>query len=113
MKKTMLEVDGKQIEVEALERKAQTTVQETDPFLKRVRSLRKEGYKEWEVADILGMTVVDMRKEISKRLREEREILVKKAVELHEAGESVRAIAIALGRNESSVRLLLSDIANN
>ena len=109
MKKTMLNVGGKPMEVECLDRKAQISIQVNDPFVKRVNDLRKNGYSEKEVADILGMTVAELRKEMGKRLHEAREELIRKAKELRKAGEPTHAIAVALGVNESTTRLLLSD----
>lgn len=109
MKTTTLDVGGKPTEVECLKRKAQISIQVNDPFVKRVKDLRKSGYTEKEVADFLGMTVAVLRKEMGKRLHEAREELIRKAKELRDAGESSHAIAVALGVNESTTRLLLSD----
>lgn len=94
-------------EVEALNRKAQVSLKNTDPFIKRVKSLKDEGHSEKEVATMLGTTVVGLRKEISRRLRDERNRLAKEAAKLREAGESTNAIALKLGIKESSVKLLL------
>lgn len=96
-------------EVEALNRKAQVKLVHEDPFIQKVRELRDNGYSEREVAEFFGMSIVDMRKEINRKLKEEREKLVKEAAKLREDGKSTREIAILLGRNESSVRLLLDD----
>ena len=48
MKTTTLDVGGKPIEVECLKRKAQISIQVNDPFVKRVKDLRKSGYTEKE-----------------------------------------------------------------
>lgn len=96
-------------EVEAVNRKAQVSLAREDPFIQKVRELRDKGYGEREVAEFFGMSVVDMRKEISRKLKEERDKLTKKAVKLKEEGKTAREIAILLGRNESTVRLLLNN----
>lgn len=96
-------------EVEALNRKAQVKLVHEDQFIQKVRELRDNGYGEREVAEFFGMSIVDMRKEISRKLKEEREKLTKEAAKFREEGKSTREIAILLGRNESSVRLLLEE----
>lgn len=110
-------------EVEAMEnlnRKAQTTLLDSDPFLMRVDALKKAKdkngeriYTERQVAELMGMTIVDLRKTISKKLRERREELKKKAAEMKEAGMSPHEIAIKIGMNESTIRVLWDEILEN
>lgn len=105
-------------EVEAMEnRKAQTTLLEDDPFLKRVQSLKKAKdengermYTERQIAELMGMTTVNLRKTISKKLHERREELKKKVAEMKEAGMSPHEIAIKVGKNESTIRILWDEI---
>ena len=101
-------------DVEAFNRKAQVSIKNKDPFVRRVYSLKrardkddKPIYTEKEIADLMGMSVVDMRKELSRRLHEERKELVKEAAEYKKAGKSINEIAVKMGLNESTVRLLL------
>lgn len=84
----------------------------TDMMLRRVDAMRKNGYSEKDIANFFGLTTAELRRHISIRNRDNRIVLCGLAKELKEAGKSVREIAIELGRNESSVRLLLDkDIA--
>ena len=78
-----------------------------DPFLKEISILIKNGTPENEVAEKLGMSKEDMRKEIVKRAKAMRKELSYKAKELHKAGKSVKEIANIFGYNESSIRFLL------
>jgi DNA-directed RNA polymerase specialized sigma24 family protein len=82
-------------------------------FIEKVRELKKTGnYSEKEVAELLGMTTVQMRKKISEAHRNLREELRQKVQKLKEEGKSVRQIAIEIGKNESSVRLLMDEELN-
>ena len=82
-------------------------------FIEKVHELKKTGkYSEREVAEFLGMTTVGMRKRISEANRNLREELKQKVQKLKEEGKTVRQIAIEIGKNESSVRLLMDDEVN-
>lgn len=83
-----------------------------DLVLKRIAVMRKNGYDEETIAKFFGLTKLELRKHISMRNRDNRIVLCSMAKELKEAGQSVREIAMALGKNESSVRLLLDDEIN-
>lgn len=84
----------------------------TDMMLRRVDEMRKNGYDEETIAKFFGLTKTELRKHVSMRNRDNRIVLCSLAKELKEAGKSVREIALELGKNESSVRLLLDDEIN-
>ena len=81
----------------------------TDMMLKRIQDMRKNGYSEKDVANFFGLSVAELRMHVSARHRDNRIVLCSMAKELMEAGKSVREIAIELGKQESSVRLLLDE----
>lgn len=81
----------------------------TDMMLRRVDEMRKNGYDEETIAKFFGLTKTELRKHVSMRNRDNRIVLCSLAKELKEAGKSVREIALELGKNESSVRLLLDE----
>lgn len=82
-------------------------------FIEKVYALKRSGkYSEREVAELLDMTTVDMRKKISEANRNLREELKQKVQKLKEEGKSARQIAIEIGKNESTVRLLMDDEVN-
>lgn len=82
-------------------------------FIEKVHELKKTGkYSEREVAEFLGMTTVGMRKRISEARMNLRKELREKVLQMKEEGKTVRQIAIEIGKNESSVRLLMDDEAN-
>lgn len=81
----------------------------TDMILRKVDAMRKNGYDEETIAKFFGLSKIELRKHISMRNRDNRIVLCSLAKELKEEGKSVREIAIELGKNESSVRLLLDE----
>ena len=81
----------------------------TDMMLRKVDAMRKNGYDEETIAKFFSLTKTELRKHVSMRNRDNRIVLCSLAKELKEAGKSVREIAIELGKNESSVRLLLDE----
>ena len=83
-------------------------------FLDRVNGLKQAKYPEKEVAQLMGLeNTMELRKKISRAHAENREILVALAKEMKEAGKSIHEIAIELGKNESTVRLLLDESVQN
>ncbi len=82
-------------------------------FIERVRELRKEEYTEAEIAKMYGLTTIELRKKISKIHKQNREILKKEALRLREEGKPINQIALELGKQESTVRLLLGDLLFN
>lgn len=86
-------------------------------FLEKVHGLKRaenpDGtrvYQEKEIAKFMGFeNTMELRKAMSRANAENRAILMQLVKEMKEAGKSVREIAIELGRNESSVNLLLDD----
>lgn len=82
-------------------------------FIEKVYALKKSGkYSEKEVAEFFGMATVELRKRISEANRNLREELKQKVQKLKEEGKSARQIAIELGKNESTVRLLMDEELN-
>lgn len=80
-------------------------------FLETVSKAKHDLEK--KVAEALGFdSVVELRRKISFANRENRAILRELASKMKEEGKSIREIAIELGKNESTVRLLLSDYPN-
>lgn len=85
----------------------------TDMMLRKVDAMRKNGYDEETIAKFFGLSKIELRKHISMRNRDNRIVLCSLAKKLKEEGKSVREIAIKLGKNESSVRLLLDTDVND
>ena len=88
-------------------------------FLGKVEQLKrakgpdgKNLYSEKQIAAAMGMNTSDLRKRKSMALAENRAYERKEAVRLKEKGLSTSAIARRMGKNESSVRLLLNDEVN-
>lgn len=81
-------------------------------FATRVSQLRKEGYKDTEIAKMLlgeNASTVDLRAQYSKSLSDQRAYEVKTAKSLREKGYSYARIAEEMGLpNESSVRSILN-----
>lgn len=77
-------------------------------------SKAKHDFEE-NVAEAFGLNgIVELRRKISLANRENRAILVELAKKMKEEGKSTNEIAIELGKNESSVRLLLcNDFSND
>ena len=80
-----------------------------DLVLDRIRSMRKAGYDESDIAKFFGKSVTELRMMVRERNRDNRIALVGTAKEMKEAGKPVHEIAIELGKNESTVRMLLDD----
>ena len=81
-------------------------------FLETVSKAKHDLEK--KVAEALGFdSVVELRRKISFANRENRAILMELASKMTEEGKSPREIAIELGKNESTVRMLLrKDFSN-
>lgn len=75
----------------------------------RIQELRSKGVSKLEkdIAEEFGMTVVELRKFINKEHAIIREELTIQARQLKAEGKSVAEISKIMGKNESSVRLLL------
>lgn len=79
-----------------------------DLFLDKIDVMKKNGYDEEIIAELFGFeTVKLLRKRISERNRENRIVLQSMAREMKESGETIADIAKKLGKNESSIKLLL------
>ncbi len=76
-------------------------------FIDKVSEL-KDSRSEREVSEALGMPTNELRLRISAARRKIREVLKERVKELKEAGMTVEEIAKKLGKNESSIRLLLN-----
>lgn len=81
-------------------------------FIGRVDKLKKSGMKEKDVAASMGMKTTELRKRISLANAENRAYLVAEAKRLRAKGMSPSAIARRMGKNESSVRVLLDEGVN-
>ena len=88
-------------------------------FMGKVEELRKaktpDGKKmftEKQIAESMGMNTSQLRKQISLAAAENRAYLSTEAKRLKAKGMSTSAIARRMGRNESSVRLLLDEEVN-
>lgn len=82
--------------------------QRNSSFLGNVDKLRKQGLKETEIAKGMGMNTSDLRKRIALAGTEKRAYETAEAHRLLDKGYSKSAIARRMGKNESSVRLLLN-----
>lgn len=83
--------------------------QHSGDFLSRVRELEKQGLKETEIAESLGMSTTKLRAAKSIAKDEQRALLVKRAESLKADGLSNAEIARQMGLpGESSVRSLLN-----
>jgi len=79
-------------------------------LLSRYESLQKEGMKETEIAEAMGMKTTQLRAQLSLAKAERRASLVAKAQELRAEGNSLNEIAEKMGfANDSSVRSLLNE----
>ena len=76
-------------------------------FLDRIYELRKEGRTEKETAEILGLYTIGLRRFRSAAHVKVREYLKGQATKMKEAGKSVSEIAKELGKEESTIRMLL------
>lgn len=90
--------------------------QRNDSFLRRVDELKKAKdengkkiFTEKQIAESMGMNTSELRKQISLANAENRAYVAAEAKRLKEKGMSTSAIARRMGRNESSVRLLLDE----
>ncbi len=83
--------------------------QHSGDFLSRVRELEKQGLKEKDIAESLGMSTTKYRAAKSIAIDEQRALLVKRAESLKADGLSNPEIARQMGlKGESSVRSLLN-----
>lgn len=82
--------------------------QHTKDFLGRVEELHKQGHSETEIAQALGISTGQLRKQKSAAKAEQRAILAKTAQSLRDKGYSLPEITAKMGyKNDSSIRNLL------
>lgn len=75
-------------------------------FLKDIRRMREEdGMSEQQIAETMGMTVIQLRKAKSAAQAAGWRVYEKWIDYLKKEGKSIREIAIIIGKAESSVRL--------
>ena len=93
--------------------------QRNESFLGKVQELKnakgpdgKRLFNEKQIAASMNMNTSDLRKKISLAAAENRNYLAQEAFRLREKGMSTSAIARRMGKNESSVRLLLDEEVN-
>lgn len=79
-------------------------------FLQYIRDSRKAGMKDVDIAKTMGMNTAQMRKRISLANAEKKRYEASLALKLRDKGMSTSAIARRMGKNESSVRLLLDPV---
>ena len=72
----------------------------------------KRLFTEKQIAESMNMNTSELRKKISLAAAENRSYLAKEAMRLKEKGMSTSAIARRMGKNESSIRLLLDEEIN-
>lgn len=72
----------------------------------------KPLYSQKQIAEAMGMNTSELRKRKSAAIVENRNYLAQEAFRLREKGMSPSAIARRMGRNESSIRLLLNEEVN-
>lgn len=77
-------------------------------FLKYIQDSRKRGMKDVDIAKGMGMNTAQMRKKISLANGDMKRYETQLALKLKDKGMSTSAIARRMGKNESSVRLLLN-----
>ena len=73
----------------------------------------KKMFTEKQIAESMGMNTSELRKRVSLANAENRAYLAQEAMRLKEKGMSTSAIARRMGKNESSVRLLLDEEMNS
>ena len=79
-------------------------------FLDRYEKYKKEGKKETEIAEIMGLSTTQLRAHVSLAKNEQRMIKRERALELRDQGMSLNDIAKEMGfKNDSSVRSLLNE----
>lgn len=76
-------------------------------FKGHVEKLRKQGLKDTEIAKGMGMSTTELRKKISLADHEKKAYESAEALRLKQKGYSNSAIGRRMGKNESSIRLLL------
>lgn len=83
--------------------------QRNTSLLGHIDALRKQGVKETDIAKGMGMNTSELRKKIALATAEKRADLSAEVRKLKAKGYSDSAIGRVIGKNESSVRLLLND----
>ena len=84
--------------------------QHSGDFLSRVDELKRQGLKETEIAEQLGMKTTQLRAYTSIANNERRAVLVTQARDLRDKGYSLNEITKMMGyKNDSSVRSLLNE----
>lgn len=79
-------------------------------FLKFVRDSRRQGMRDVDIAKGMNMNTAQMRKRISLANAEMKRYETTLALKLRDKGMSTSAIARRMGKNESTVRLLLNPV---
>lgn len=84
--------------------------QHSGDFLSRVEELQKQGLKEKEIADAIGLSTTDLRMQIRVAKHERRALEADRARSLRDDGLSLNEIARKMGyANDSSIRSLLDE----
>ncbi len=83
--------------------------QHESDFLAGVRKLEEQGVTQKEIADLYGMTTNELRKRRSIAVNQEKAYLRYRISEMQEEGLSTSEIGRRLGKNESTIRSLMSE----
>lgn len=88
--------------------------QHSGDFLSRIKTLKKDGMAEKDIASMMGLTTTQLRVQMSLAKDQQRSKLVAQAEKLRADGLSLDAIAKEMGyNNDSSVRSLLNEKAKS
>lgn len=84
--------------------------QHSGDFLSRVEELQRQGLKEKEIADVIGLSTTDLRMQVRVAKHERRALEADRARSLRDDGLSLNEIAEKMGyANDSSIRSLLNE----
>ena len=80
-----------------------------DVFLAKIKELKENGKTEKDIAEFFGLTVAELRKHKSQRMRDNQRCYMSTAKKLSEEGKQISEIAKIMELTESTIRLLLQD----
>ena len=80
-----------------------------EAFLSGVRDMEKKGLSQKEIADFYDMSINELRKKKSNAINEEKAYLRYRISEMQAEGKGASEIGRILGKNESTIRSLMSE----
>lgn len=83
--------------------------QHEDAFLSGVRDMEKKGLSQKEIADYYDISINELRKKKSNAINEEKAYLRYRISEMQSEGKGASEIGRILGKNESTIRSLMSE----